>query len=219
MADEKKYTSVEEFLKALDESIAKSREETKKEREEAYEKAKKEREEAHEKTMKEIAEIRKNSEKEIAEIRAIQKENAKHIGGVDRSLGHITEKMIYNTLEKNMIFVGIEFDDIQANLHRRSKLHNNLEAGYDIFLKNGDILAIIETKQKVEKKHIIELFGKKLNNFKTLFSEYKDYKIVLGIGGMYFDKEALDEANENGIGLIKVSGDNVEFHTDRIKMY
>ena len=170
---------------------------------------------AHEEAMKDFKKIREIQEKNAKQI----EENNKNIGGVNRSLGYITEKLIYNTLEKSMVFADIEFEDIQPNLRRRSKSHNNLEAEYDIFLKNGEMLAIIETKQQVEKKHIIELYNKKLNNFRTLFPEYNNYKIILGMGGMDFDKEALDEANENGIGLIKVSGDNVEFHTNNIKQY
>jgi len=48
---------------------------------------------------------------------------------------------------------------------------------------------------------------------------FNDYKIVLGIGGMSFEGQAEDVANENGVGIIKIVGDKVEYYTDKIKVY
>jgi len=41
------------------------------------------------------------------------------------------------------------------------------------------------------------------------------HRILLGIGGMSFDDDAIKEAEEYGVGIIKVIGDKVEYHTDR----
>ena len=42
---------------------------------------------------------------------------------------------------------------------------------------------------------------------------------MLGIGGMSFEDRAIEEAKQQGIGIIKVKGKKVEFHTEGIRIY
>jgi hypothetical protein len=84
---------------------------------------------------------------------------------------------------------------------------------------NGDTIALIEVKYKVDKKDVKKLIFDTVAKFKEHFPTYNNYKILLGLGGMSFDKDAIDEAKENGVGIIKVVGDKVEYHTEGIKMY
>ena len=72
---------------------------------------------------------------------------------------------------------------------------------------------------KVDKKDVRELITKKLHYFKQYFPLDIDYKIILGVGGMSFDDEAIEEAKRNGVGIIKVVGDKIEYHTEGIKTY
>jgi len=118
-----------------------------------------------------------------------------------------------------LTFAGIKFDDIGRNWKKNVK-KLNLRGEYDVVLENGDTVALIETKYKVRKDDITELFTKEVaNKFRKLFPDYKDYKILLGIGGMSFEDDAIKEAKENGVGIIKVVGDKVEHYTEKIKMY
>ena len=158
-----------------------------------------------------ISGITKSQEKQNAELN-------RQIGGITKSQGAITEALIFNTLEKDMIFGGIEFDDIRPNMGYHSK-RLGIRAEFDMVLTNGNYVAIVETKTKVDQEDVSELITKKLNDFRKLYPEYANHKIIFGIGGMSFDKRAVSEANKNGIGLIKVAGDKVEFHTEGIKVY
>jgi len=36
---------------------------------------------------------------------------------------------------------------------------------------------------------------------------------------MSFEKDAIDEANKSGVGIIKVVGDKVEYYTEGIREY
>jgi len=200
-------------------------------------------EESHKKSEKEVAEIRQlqkerevESKKEVAEMRQFQKENEaksekewavirqqmidvrKEIGGIGKSNGQVAEETIYNALEKNMTFAGIEFHDIDRNWNRK-KTALKLHAEFDIVLVNDDTLALIETKYKVRDTDVTKLVNTTLNNFRILFPQYSGYKIILGVGGMAFEQEAIDTASINGVGLIKIIGDKVEFHTDSVKVY
>ena len=140
------------------------------------------------------------------------------LGGVGKSNGAVAEEMIFNSLERDMSFAGVNFDDILQNMgYKKKKL--GIEDEYDIVLRNGNTLAIIETKYKVRDIDVSKLVGKKLDNFRILYPEYNNYKILLGIGGMAFEKEAINEAKNNGVGIIKIAGDKVEFYTEGIKTY
>ena len=86
-------------------------------------------------------------------------------------------------------------------------------------INHTSLHSIVETKTKVDQDDVTELIEKKLDKFRKLYPEYDNHKVVLGIGGMKFDRRAEEIANKNGIGLIKVSGDKVEFHTENLKKY
>jgi len=172
-----------------------------------------------EKRMKEsAAEWEKRMTESAADLKKWQKEMQKNIGGIGESNGAVAEAMIFNTLERDMTFAGINFDDIHSNMGYHSK-RLGIKDEYDIVLRNGDTLAIIETKYKVRDKDVTKLLGTKLSNFRLLYPEYDSYKIMLCVGGMSFEKDAIEEAQNNGVGIIKIVGNKVECYTDAIKMY
>jgi len=140
------------------------------------------------------------------------------INGIANSNGEMAEEMIYNSFKRDKTFAGIKFDEIERNIKLKFK-KLNLEGEYDVVLQNGDTLAIIETKYKVRKKDVSKLVDKKLDNFRKRFSIFNDYKILLGVCGMSFENEAIVETNKNGIGIIKVVGDKVEYQTKNVKIY
>jgi hypothetical protein len=156
--------------------------------------------------------------KQMAETDRYIKETNKMVNGISQSNGDFAEEAIYSALEESMVYGGIKFEDINPNMKRKSKA-KKLQGEYDIVLKNGDTLAIIETKYKVRQQDVDKLVNEKVGKFRKLYPEYNDYKLILGIGGMSFDVESIASANENGVGIIKVIGEKVEFQTTDIKVY
>jgi len=159
------------------------------------------------------------AEKRGADLDRRIKEVNQQIGGISESNGDMAEETIFNSLERDMTFAGIKFDDIEKNVQvvDTEKLKTLTEL--DIIMRNGDALAIIESKYKVRKKDVRELIFNKLNLVKQYYPKLANYKIILGVGGMSFDDDAIEEANENGVGIIKVVGDKVEYYTEKIKIY
>ena len=130
----------------------------------------------------------------------------------------MAEDMFYNSLEQDMTFAGINFFDIDRK-KKRHKKSINLKGEFDIVLINGTTLAIIEAKYRVRPKDISKLIEKQVPDFRLLFPEYNNHKIILGIGGMSFEDNSEQFALKNGIGIIKIVGDKVEFHTENVKEY
>ena len=165
-------------------------------------------------TNKSVAETQKSVAETQKSIQALREET----GGIAKSNGKMAEEFIYNTLERDMTFAGIKFDFIEHNKKKKITALG-IDGEYDIVLTNGDTLAIIETKYKVREKDVSKFIDIDLGKYKILYPEYKNYKMVLGIGGMSFEDNAIEKAKENGMGIIKIVGDKVEFYTEGMKIY
>jgi len=154
---------------------------------------------------------------DLKEAKRISKENSKMIYGISNSNGLFAEEFVLNSLKKNMSFGGQKFD----KLKERVQVVDGLDTVTDIdaLLLNGDTVALLEVKYKIDKDDVKELISKKLNSFRKYFPSYKDHKFLLGIGAMCFENGAIREANKNGVGIIKVVGEKVEYFTDKIKIY
>ena len=83
-----------------------------KERAAEYEK---QRQEAGAKSDKEWVEIRANQKKTDEQIKAMQEE----LGGIGRSNGAVADETIFNSLDKDMFFAGIEFEEIEKNIENQ----------------------------------------------------------------------------------------------------
>jgi len=177
--------------------------------------------EMHKMAKQEFEEIRAKNDKylkeKFAETDRLIKANAKQIGGIDRSNGLMAEEAVFNVLDKDKTFAGIKFDDMHKNVPIVSGFRTMTEL--DILMINGESVSLIETKYKVEKKDVIDLINNKLAYFRQYHPTYSNHKVLLGIGGMSFEDNAEEVARENGIGIIKIIGDKIEFYTDGIKIY
>jgi len=185
-------------------------------------------EEKKEFTYEMLMESFAESRKEIAEIRELQKKSSEEsdkemkklrqaIGGIAASNGAMAEESVFNAIGKDKTFAGIKFDDMHKNVRIMSGFETKTEL--DILMLNGDTVSLIETKYKVEKKDVVDLINKKLAYFRQIFPKYDNHKIILGIGGMSFEDNAEEVARENGIGIIKISGNKIECYTDGIRVY
>ena len=182
-----------------------------------------------EKEWKEIKESQKETDRILTEkfaetdkqIKAtdkIVKELSKNIGGISNSNGKMAEEMIYNMLDKDKTFANVKFDYLRKNVQIQSETYET-KTELDILLVNGDTISIIETKYKVEKNDVIDVIDKKLNYFRQYNPKFNNYKVLLGIGGMSFENDAITTAKEKGIGIIKIVGDKVEYQTENVKIY
>ena len=170
------------------------------------------------KEIKELKESIKSTEKLVNATTISVKNMQIELSGIAKSNGMMAEEMVFNSLNKTKTFANVRFDDID----RKVKLHSkflNLKGEFDVVLKNGDMLAIIEIKYKVQPEDVTKLATKQLTNFRNLFPMFSNYKIMLGMAGMSFEDSSEEYAKEKGIGVIKVSPDKVEYYTKGIRLY
>lgn len=131
---------------------------------------------------------------------------AKMLGGISKSQGDVTEDFFYNSLIKNNHLGEITFDDITKNMEKH---RGKTQEEYDIFLTNGESIAIVEVKYKAHLENIAKL-DRKFDNFKKLFPIYKDYKLYGAMASFYFNQDTKDELLKKGYFIIERSGDLIK---------
>jgi len=156
-------------------------------------------------SQKETDAILKENAIEQKEVTRKLDKVAKMLGGIGTNQGDVAEDFFYNSLIKDNHLGSLAFDDVTKNM---SKHRGLLQEEYDIFLTNGNAIAIIEVKYKA---HLgdIEKLERKFTNFKTLFPIYKDYKLYGAMASFYFNDETKSELLNQGFFVLERRGDLV----------
>ena len=146
----------------------------------------------------------------VASLAVAQKETgrkldkvAKMLGGISANQGDVTEDFFYNSFIKDNHLGNLAFDDITKSM---AKHRGKIQEEYDLFLTNGDAIAIIEVKYKAHIEDIVKL-ERKFNNFKKLFPIYKDYKLYGAMASFHFNQATRDELLKQGYFVVERSGD------------
>jgi len=138
------------------------------------------------------------------------------LGNHTNNSGSITEEYFFNSMKAKPILGGVKYDFVDRNI-KGNVLRARDE--FDIVMYNGDSIALIECKSKAHESNLRKLIDNKANNFRTLFPDFKDYKIYLGLASFSFYDELMDMAKQNGVAILKHTGDMPEIEADNLKAY
>ena len=145
--------------------------------------------------------------------------------GISKSNGLFAEEYFFNSLADKMEFAGIDFDDICTRgslFERKKKMPDGsvLKDQFDIVMRNGKSVAIIEIKYKAESDYVKELATRKVKNFRILYPEHEKDDVYLGLGSLSFNEYVIDEARKYGVVLLKQVGKTIEYKADwAVKAY
>jgi len=129
------------------------------------------------------------------------------VGNIGNNQGDVAEEFFWNSISSNPVIGGIKYDSSEKNRHKKV---GNIEDEYDILMVNGKDIAIIETKYKAHENDVIKLINKKYENFKKLYSEYKDYNHHLGLASFYISDDVKEMALDNNVMILQRKGDIIE---------
>jgi len=191
----------------------------------------------------EIAKMKKEHRKEIKEIRQIHKETKlilketavsmketdkkftrtekmiansnERIEGISKSNGEFCEEYFINSFKENPTLFGERFDRV-LEYHR--PLTAVIDDEYDLILRNGTSVALIEMKYKAGINDVGKMFSK-LNSYRANYPMDKNYKIYLCLASFRFPEAIRARAADEGIVLIQQRGDKIEVISDNIKTW
>jgi len=137
------------------------------------------------------------------------------LGNVTNNQGDVAEEFFYNSLLGNLQLGNAHFEDLSKNLHKQ---RGKIQEEYDIVLTNGDAIAIIEVKYKAHENDLDKL-ERKINNFKTLFPVYKNYKLYGALASFHINDKAKQETLDRGYFVLQRKGDVISTESsDHIKI-
>lgn len=125
------------------------------------------------------------------------------LGNVTNNQGDVAEEFFYNSLIKNTHLGNLQFDDITRNMEKH---RGKIQEEYDLFLTNGNAIAVVEVKYKAHSNDLDKL-ERKINHFKKLFPIYKDYKLYGALASFFVNDDTKREALERGYFVLQREGD------------
>ena len=172
-------------------------------------------------TDRQIADFAKSQ----AKTENFLKNLGRRLGGMGNSHGSFAEEYFFNAFEDGETdFFGEKFDEIEKNLkYKRNGLKDEYlycvrSTRYDVVMFNHSSVAIIEVKYRADEDDLPAVL-KKVDTFRKLAPEYKNFKIYLGYASMSFTPQIEQVFEDNGIAVIKQVGDKVIINHKKLKAF
>ena len=123
-------------------------------------------------------------------------EIGRQLGDLGIVQGEVAEDLFYRNVRYLFETRNVVFRDIRRNLKKKGI------AEYDIVAVNGDEILVIEVKNKLQKRMVDSFIRKKLPKFKKAFPEYRDRKLLAGIGALVIKDDVGRYAEKAGLYVL-----------------
>jgi len=155
-------------------------------------------------------EQQQNSEREMAELRKIVAQTNKQVGGISSRWGEFVENLVRPAAVRLFREKGIE---VHFTALRVEAQDENGSIEIDVLAENTNEVVAIEVKSHLEVRDV-KRFLVTLERFKKALPKYQSYKLYGAIAGIKVDERADLYAVQEGLFLIKPSGDTVAIAND-----
>ena len=157
------------------------------------------------------AEVRQaKTDAQIAKTDAIVQKITQQYGNYINNQSRRAEEFFISGIKKlDLRVADIQFDDIFPNLIRQSR-HSGIEL--DALLTNGEVVAILEVKTRLHANDVDAVYHKRIPAFRQFFREYRDKSLLVLVGGLSINSDALAKAHE--YGFICLRPDNQQLAVD-----
>lgn len=152
-----------------------------------------------------LQEYRKTSEQEMAELKKIVAQTNKQVGGITSRWGEFVENLVRPAAVRMFREKGIE---VHFTALRVEAQDENGSIEIDVLAENTNEVVAIEVKSHLEVRDV-KRFLITLDRFKQALPKYQSYKLYGAIAGIKVDERADEYATQEGLFLIKPSGNTV----------
>ncbi|MCA6573136.1 MAG: DUF3782 domain-containing protein [Pseudanabaena sp. M090S1SP1A06QC] len=152
-----------------------------------------------------LQEYRKTSEQEMAELKKIVAQTNKQVGGITSRWGEFVENLVRPAAVRMFHKKGIE---VHFTALRVEAQDENGSIEIDVLAENTNEVVAIEVKSHLEVRDV-KRFLITLDRFKQALPKYQSYKLYGAIAGIKVDERADEYATQEGLFLIKPSGNTV----------
>ncbi|MGA0198426.1 MAG: DUF3782 domain-containing protein [Prochlorotrichaceae cyanobacterium] len=153
-------------------------------------------------------------EREFAAYRAendrIIKRLEKSMDGLTSRWGRFVENIVAPAVLRLFQARGFQVQEVHQRM-RSGRGSRNLEI--DIFVVDDDVAIVVEVKSRLTQKQVQQVLNT-LSHFKTSFPHYANYQIYGAVAAIEIDKDVDTYAYNQGLFVIKQSGDSVKISND-----
>jgi len=171
--------------------------------------------EQFERDQKERAERDRILDEKFSRTEKMIANSNERIEGISKSNGEFCEEYFINSFKENPVLLGEKFDRVLPYLYPEPMVVND---EYDLVLRNGSTVALIEMKYKAKASDVGKMFSK-LHSYRANYPMFKDYKIYLCLASFRFRQKVRDCAAEKGIVLIQQQGDKIEIVSENVRAW
>ena len=154
--------------------------------------------ESQKQTDAQILELDKLMEKVIKESRAIQKK----LGDLGLVQGEVAEELFYRNVSGLFIPLNLRIERVRRNVKIKGT-----RGEYDIVADSDGRVLVVEVKNKLSRRMVDEFMEKKLPRFKELLPEYRNRRVVAGIGALVVKDDVGRYAGKAGLYVLTQSSD------------
>ncbi len=152
----------------------------------------------------ELKESKKKTDEQLQKTGKRLDDIGKQLGDMGLVQGEIAEDLFYRNVKYLFRDRNLAFNQVRRNLKKKGK------AEYDIAAVNDKNVLVIEVKNKLSARMIDTFVNKKLPGFKNAFPEYRDYRVIGGIGALVMKDEVARYAEDAGIYVLTQAVDGGE---------
>jgi len=160
-------------------------------------------------------EQRAENDKKFDRLEKMIDKDRELIGGISRSNGEFCEEYFINSFKEKPIFMGEKFDRVIPYLRPDPVV---IEDEYDLVLRNGKSVVLIEMKYKACENDVTKMFSK-LKSYSANYPIFKNYKIYLALASFRFPAKVKRRADKEGIVLIQQRGEIIEVISENVKYF
>lgn len=160
------------------------------------------------KGMSELRDSQKKTDEQILELKESLGKTIERLDRIGRQLadlglvqGEVAEDLFYRNIQYLFKDRNIAFSSIKRNLKKKGT------AEYDIVAANSNVVLVVEVKNKLQKRMIDSFINKRIPNFKKVFPQYSNYKLLGGIGALVVRDEIGRYAEKSGLYVLTQTSD------------
>jgi len=167
--------------------------------------------------MLELQQAQKKTDEQIMELKESQKKTDEQLNRTDEQLtrtirklddigrqlgdlglvqGEVAEELFYRNVESLFRKQRMMFRQIRRNVRRKGT------GEFDIVAVNGELVLVIEVKNKLARRMVDEFINVKLRRFREAFPEYRGYRLLGGIGALVVKDEIGRYAEKAGLYVL-----------------
>ena len=126
----------------------------------------------------------------------------KSLGDMGFVQGEVAEELFYRNVKSLFSPLDLRFDRIRRNVKIKGA-----KGEYDIVADDSGLVLVIEVKNKLSRRLVDEFMDEKLPRFKTLLPEYRDSKVLAGIGALVVKDDVGRYAEKAGLFVLTQTSD------------